>query len=226
VKNKLFVGIGAIALGVLSGTASAITVGTYIFANTDLADQAVLSNGQVWDSTTTSYTTTPAALTDTDATTYASTYPQTGYDNVTIDLGFSQTQIKNGVGADIALFFLSEQSTNTVSVTIGGVSSTNPNPLSFGNVYDTDGNLQVALGLGPPSVYFSVVEIDLADYGFVDGAVMNDPLSLNLIQNDSNIAVSLSMAGSLNSMVVPVPAAVWLFGSGLLGLVGVARRKK
>ena len=25
---------------------------------------------------------------------------------------------------------------------------------------------------------------------------------------------------------VPIPAAVWLFGSGLLGLVGVARRKK
>jgi hypothetical protein len=28
------------------------------------------------------------------------------------------------------------------------------------------------------------------------------------------------------SAVVPVPAAVWLFGSGLLGLVGMARRKK
>ena len=27
------------------------------------------------------------------------------------------------------------------------------------------------------------------------------------------------------STVVPVPAAVWLFGSGLLGLVGIARRK-
>ena len=26
--------------------------------------------------------------------------------------------------------------------------------------------------------------------------------------------------------VVPVPAAVWLFGSGLLGLIGIARRKK
>ena len=25
---------------------------------------------------------------------------------------------------------------------------------------------------------------------------------------------------------VPIPAAVWLFGSGLLGLIGVARRKK
>ena len=25
---------------------------------------------------------------------------------------------------------------------------------------------------------------------------------------------------------VPIPSAVWLFGSGLLGLVGVARRRK
>ncbi|MGB5396709.1 MAG: VPLPA-CTERM sorting domain-containing protein [Gammaproteobacteria bacterium] len=25
---------------------------------------------------------------------------------------------------------------------------------------------------------------------------------------------------------MPVPAAVWLFGSGLMGLVGLARRKK
>ena len=30
----------------------------------------------------------------------------------------------------------------------------------------------------------------------------------------------------LYAQVVPVPAAVWLFGSGLLGLVGVARRRR
>jgi peptidyl-prolyl cis-trans isomerase A (cyclophilin A) len=29
-----------------------------------------------------------------------------------------------------------------------------------------------------------------------------------------------------NVSVVPIPAAAWLFGSGLLGLVGIARRKK
>ena len=29
----------------------------------------------------------------------------------------------------------------------------------------------------------------------------------------------------INSTAVPVPAAVWLFGSGLLGLIGFARRK-
>ena len=31
---------------------------------------------------------------------------------------------------------------------------------------------------------------------------------------------------SLETAAVPVPAAVWLFGSGLLGLVGISRRKK
>jgi len=207
----------------LSGAASAITVGTYSFTNADLANQAVLTSGQVWDSTTSAFTTIPAALTDTDATTYASTYPQAGYDDVTIDLGFGQA-ITNGAGSDIALFFLSEQSTNTVNVTIGGNSNTSP--LLFSNVYDADGNQQVAIGLTSSSVYFSVVEINLDDYGLAAGDVMSTPLSVNLIQNDPKIAVSLSMVGSLNSTVVPVPAAVWLFGSGLLGLVGVVRRRK
>lgn len=35
-----------------------------------------------------------------------------------------------------------------------------------------------------------------------------------------------SSSYNLSSMTVPVPAAVWLFGSGVLGLVGIARRKK
>ena len=39
---------------------------------------------------------------------------------------------------------------------------------------------------------------------------------------DGGIASVQSYAPS----AVPVPAAVWLFGSGLIGLVGVARRKK
>lgn len=32
-------------------------------------------------------------------------------------------------------------------------------------------------------------------------------------------------AGDVGASVVPLPAAAWLFGSGLLGLLGVARRK-
>jgi hypothetical protein len=36
------------------------------------------------------------------------------------------------------------------------------------------------------------------------------------------------ISGSISPVVssIPVPAAVWLFGSGLLGVVGLARRKK
>ena len=37
--------------------------------------------------------------------------------------------------------------------------------------------------------------------------------------------VSLSQCG-FSSTVVPIPAAAWLFSSGLIGLVGIARRKK
>ena len=38
------------------------------------------------------------------------------------------------------------------------------------------------------------------------------------------VAYQLHLTGTVAA--IPVPAAVWLFGSGLLGLVGVARRKK
>jgi hypothetical protein len=39
------------------------------------------------------------------------------------------------------------------------------------------------------------------------------------------IGSSSNLAAKLGPVVVPVPAAVWLFGSGLIGLAGVARRK-
>ena len=39
-------------------------------------------------------------------------------------------------------------------------------------------------------------------------------------------AAGIGLPGTLTVTPVPVPAAAWLFGSGLLGLIGVARRKK
>jgi len=40
----------------------------------------------------------------------------------------------------------------------------------------------------------------------------------------SNMLGSYTVVSSFSA--VPIPAAVWLFGSGLLGLAGIARRKK
>ena len=47
-----------------------------------------------------------------------------------------------------------------------------------------------------------------------------------------NFGIQVSQSGwgvenvRMDVQVVPVPAAVWLFGTGLLGLIGIARRKK
>ena len=45
-------------------------------------------------------------------------------------------------------------------------------------------------------------------------------------RNDKNSSLYGWAVQSGDVSAVPVPAAVWLFGSGLLGLVGVARRKR
>lgn len=55
---------------------------------------------------------------------------------------------------------------------------------------------------------------ELIDGGRIEGAYGDDEWG------------NFGMVAKLGEVaVVPVPAAVWLFGSGLLGLVGVARRK-
>ncbi len=43
---------------------------------------------------------------------------------------------------------------------------------------------------------------------------------------NANFDITSMTVTSITPAAVPVPAAVWLFGSGLLGLVGIARRKK
>jgi hypothetical protein len=44
--------------------------------------------------------------------------------------------------------------------------------------------------------------------------------------NHDDLAIRLSIVGGDGGFAVPVPAAAWLFGSALFGLVGVARRQR
>jgi len=60
--------------------------------------------------------------------------------------------------------------------------------------------------------------------GFDSGSLSASeaPLSAAEVVEDPGVIATGTIGASA---VVPVPAAVWLFGSGLLGLVGIARRK-
>lgn len=53
---------------------------------------------------------------------------------------------------------------------------------------------------------------------------VTDPYSLTIIATIHHPGAAISSFDA-EIRVIPVPAAVWLFGSGLLGLVGIARRK-
>jgi hypothetical protein len=64
----------------------------------------------------------------------------------------------------------------------------------------------------------------------VAGCPVGFSLDLDPVE-DGGLDISGSLAQTATAItrigpVVPVPAAVWLFGSGLIGLLGVARRKK
>jgi hypothetical protein len=89
------------------------------------------------------------------------------------------------------------------------------------SIYDDGSNLIDAVAY-TSFPYGSGVSMEL-DQNFYD-ATLND-IKSNWAAATTSWAVG-SDFGTPGIQLVPIPAAVWLFGSGLLGLVGVARRKQ
>lgn len=81
----------------------------------------------------------------------------------------------------------------------------------------------------PEDINFSIEIGDIGSENLVD-YIHLDTLA-PFVETNMNVRVTsaISPTGTIDNVTVsavPVPAAVWLFGSGLLGLVGLARRKK
>ena len=85
-----------------------------------------------------------------------------------------------------------------------------------GLVCDVDFGLQWNLASIAPGQTWQIV-IGLSDNG--------STLSNRFLQATSWDTTSTELTFSGNASVIPLPAAAWLFGSGLLGLVVAARRK-
>ena len=92
----------------------------------------------------------------------------------------------------------------------------------FGNVSTADNNFNATI------VSFSGPALDgwtATNEQFSFSSTSIDPLSA--IQSPSDMENWTSTTSFTSSAtLVPVPAAVWLFGSGLIGLAGIARRCK
>jgi len=65
--------------------------------------------------------------------------------------------------------------------------------------------------------------LDVTSFSYDSDSILINTAGFSYAYLAGNI---LSATLNIETSVVPIPAAIWLFGSGLLGLVGIARRKK
>lgn len=101
-------------------------------------------------------------------------------------------------------------------------------PFNFG----ATNNFGNSIGSGAFNNAGAIGQSLYADYLTGSGGAPSTAANVLVYQNSQNLATwTLNSSGTLVYSLapavssVPIPAAVWLFGSGLLGLVGIARRK-
>lgn len=130
--------------------------------------------------------------------------------------GVSVASFLDGNGADLSSAYIVELDVNN-NITPGNTVV----DLSIKTINGINGGIYNALAPGSdianafPDV--ATLVLNITDSPWVLSSIENDILRMQ--------RVGYNGEGSLKIPGVPVPAAVWLFGSGLLGLVGIARRR-
>ncbi len=87
------------------------------------------------------------------------------------------------------------------------------------SAYDAGGTLLDSISFSALSPISSSVVSTIGTFDFTT----TSPIAHLHLLSDGNVAASI--LDNLSFQPVPIPAAVWLFGSGLAGLIAVARRK-
>jgi hypothetical protein len=122
-----------------------------------------------------------------------------------LEVAFTDNAVVNHSGNDLAIFELFG-SVEFGNITINSITSS-LSGISLGSIPIPGTSF---------SNFVNVAKVDLSDFGIGLG--------------DSISSLSLAVTGSSSEYaafgaIIPIPAAAWLFGSGLLGLIGIARKK-
>jgi hypothetical protein len=224
----------------LSQQAAAIKIDIPGYEFAGIANALVDSAGEL----ETNWPTPETSITDNSAATYVESWgtwnaEHTGIVDTTayLDLSFGN-DIFDGVGTDLSIFVVGADP-QSIAITLfdtgvgtstlfGAGAGTSSDTLTYNSVSYTNYNVDVdgqppVEGEENPDYGVFVMDIDLADFNYLG----TNPVDIIRLGIDSGSAVPALVGGyHSTAAVVPVPAAAWLFGSGLLGLVGVARRKK
>lgn len=144
----------------------------------------------------------------------------TGFSNADLNSGSSAPRNQlpsNGPFSDDWNFTVGPNTGGAANVTITGIGSLNLSDLKAS-----------ILGAGDLKLLFSNVSNELLGLSF--GILNPGSYTLQVTGNTfGSTTDSHSYSGNLsigNVAAVPVPAAVWLFGSAIAGLIGISRRKK
>lgn len=186
--------------------AAPVSVGPYLMDTDNFASTLTSVSGSVISSTGTA-----SAITDADLTTYVRS-DSSGV----INLGFG-SNVGNGAGDDLALFFIGPSA--TVDVTIGEVTQNLGSNLL---TYDDNGTtMKYMVAIGSNYYDLNAITLDASNFGMADGALIND-VTIGLGSSQY-----LALVGGLNTVStspVPLPAPLMLLLSGLTALGLFTRR--
>lgn len=171
----------------------------------DLSTLSLLSDAQI-----------ASNLNDNDAATYLFGSNNNGTTSAQLDLQFVDN-VYNQAGNDIAFYF------------VGGTTELNSMRICFSSncaptdSYDAGFITSLAVSIDGTNYALSAVVLDLSDFGFSDNELLGD-FSIDLIAGGYNRLASIDSLHNVSA--VPLPAAVWLFitGLGALGLISRRRR--
>ena len=106
-----------------------------------------------------------------------------------------------------------QAATSAIITALGTSDASTAGSDSFLIPYQTRGGGTITDGVDTIDIYFDAI------------ATLNQEASATSAVDDF-VSSNYNVSPYASFTVVPVPAAAWLFGSGLIGLIGIARRKK